>query len=140
MSSQVPYCSRNRSYGSIAALPPGMKVFPFILFFQFFSFSVFLVPRFNHKTFSLLFQEFLRVSPTSEFPTSEAATHLLALTHKLSGCVNQLQQFSVRVHDLPDPAGTSGASGGYLRSRTSASRFLQYVPAHLQLTAASVLQ
>ena len=70
-----------------------------------------------------MFQEFLRVSPTSEFPTSEAATHLLALTHKLSGCVNQLEQFPVRVHDLPAPAGTSGASGGYFRSGTSALRF-----------------
>ncbi|KAK4005152.1 hypothetical protein OUZ56_006875 [Daphnia magna] len=71
----------------------------------------------------LFLQEFLRVSPNSEFPTSEAATHLLALTHKLSGCINQLEQFPVRVHDLPAPAGTSGASGGYFRSGTSALRF-----------------
>lgn len=48
---------------------------------------------------------------------------MLALTHKLSGCVNQLEQFPVRVHDLPAPAGTSGASGGYFRSGTSALRF-----------------
>ena len=61
--------------------------------------------------------------PRSELPTAEAATHLQALTHKLAGCVNQLEQFPVRVHDLPAPAGTSGASGGYFRSGTSALRF-----------------
>ena len=75
------------------------------------------------KGLCLSFQEFLHVSPTSEFAASEAGTHLLALTHKLSGCVNQLEQFPVRVHDLPAPAGTSGASGGYFRSGTSALRF-----------------
>lgn len=70
-------------------------------------------------------QEFLHVAPATAEPitTTEAATHLLALTHKLSGCVNQLEQFPVRVHDLPAPAGTSGASGGYFRSGTSALRF-----------------
>ena len=63
------------------------------------------------------------MKPSDEFGTSDAATHLSALTHKLSGCVNQLEQFPVRVHDLPAPAGATGAPGGYFRSGTSALRF-----------------
>lgn len=66
-------------------------------------------------------QEFLHC--TAESSVSEAAPHLTALISKLSGCVNQLEQFPVRVHDLPAPAGTSGTSGGYFRSGTSALRF-----------------
>ena len=66
-------------------------------------------------------QEFLHC--TAESSVSQAAPHLTALIGKLSGCVNQLEQFPVRVHDLPAPAGTSGASGGYFRSGTSALRF-----------------
>ena len=68
-------------------------------------------------------QEFLHCTPETESPSLDAAPHLLALISKLSGCVNQLEQFPVRVHDLPAPAGTSGTSGGYFRSGTSALRF-----------------
>ena len=74
-------------------------------------------------------REFLHCSPTSTDDVNastaamSAAPHLTALINKLSGCVNQLEQFPVRVHDLPAPAGTSGASGGYFRSGTSALRF-----------------
>jgi len=72
----------------------------------------------------MFLEEFLHLRPLDEFnPAADASTHLSALTHKLSGCINQLEQFPVRVHDLPAPAGTSGASGGYFRSGTSALRF-----------------
>lgn len=75
----------------------------------------------RNERLRMFLREFLHCTP-EEHP-SGAAPHFLALMNKLSGCVNQLEQFPVRVHDLPAPAGTSGTSGGYFRSGTSALRF-----------------
>lgn len=75
--------------------------------------TIFLFPRILLNVFASC-----PLEANATITSSPESTWMSALVAKLNGCVSQLEQFPVKVHDLPAAGSGAGRSGG-----TSALKF-----------------